>query len=180
MSDAAASWPAIPLESWEDTRATLHMWTQIAGKVRLALSPPANHWWHVTLYVTARGLTTSPIPYRGTTFELTFDFIDHQFAIDTSDGSRRVIALEPQTVADFYRRVMAALAELKIDVRIWPVPAEIPSPIRFDLDTAHGAYDADSVHRFWRALASIDEVFKIFRGRFIGKSSPPHFFWGGF
>ncbi len=173
-------WPPLPAAAWAETRATLHMWTQIAGKVRLALAPYVNHWWHVPLYVTARGLTTSPIPWRNGSFEMTFDFVGHQFLIETSEGGRRQIALAPQTVADFYHRVFAALADLGIYVRIWPMPVEIPSPIRFDRDTGHGAYDAEAANRFWRVLAQADLVLKEFRGRFIGKCSPVHFFWGSF
>ena len=156
------------------------MWSQVAGKVRLALAPPVNHWWHVPLYVSARGLTTSAIPYRGGAFEMTFDFVDHRLVIETSEGARKDIALVPQTVADFYHLVMAALRGLGIDVRIWPMPVEVPSPIRFDRDTQHGSYDAGAVTRFWRVLLAADTVLKEFRGRFIGKSSPVHFFWGSF
>jgi len=156
------------------------MWSQVAGKVRLALAPPVNHWWHVPLYVSARGLTTSAIPYRGGAFEMTFDFVDHRLVIETSGGTRRDIALVPQTVADFYHLVMAALRDLGIDVRIWPMPVEVPSPVRFDRDTQHGSYDAGAVTRFWRVLLAADTVLKEFRGRFIGKSSPVHFFWGSF
>ena len=156
------------------------MWTQIVGKVRLALAPPINHWWHVPLYVSARGLTTSAIPYRDAAFEMTFDFIDHRLVIDTSAGARRTIALTPQTVADFYRRVMETLRELGIEVRIWPMPVEVPSPIRFEQDTQHRSYDPEAAHRFWRVLQRSDLVLKEFRGRFIGKCSPVHFFWGSF
>jgi hypothetical protein len=179
LADSLA-WPPLPAAAWAETRATLHMWTQIAGKVRLALAPYVNHWWHVPLYVTARGLATSPIPWRRGSFEMTFDFIGHQFLIETSEGGRRQIALAPQTVADFYQRVLAALGDLGIDVHIWPMPVEIPSPIRFDRDTEHGSYDAEAANRFWRVLTQADLVLKEFRGRFIGKCSPVHFFWGSF
>jgi hypothetical protein len=175
-----SSWPPLPLSAWADTYATLHMWTQIVGKVRLALAPPVNHWWHVPLYVTARGLTSSAIPYGFRTFEMTFDFIDHELRIDTSEGDRRTVALAPRTVADFYADVMQALKDLHIDVRIWPVPSEVPSPVRFDQDRQHTSYDAAWAHRWWRILRQVEAVFQEFRGRFIGKSSPVHFFWGGF
>ena len=178
--DRPDEWPSLHEEGWAETCATVHMWSQIVGKVRLALAPPVNHWWHVALYVTARGLTTSPIPYRGGVFEIAFDFVDHQLTIDTSDGGHRSIALVPQTVAEFYHLVMAALGGLGINVRIWPMPQEVPSPIRFDHDTQHGAYDARLMHQFWRVLVDVDRVLKAFRGRFIGKCSPVHLFWGGF
>jgi Family of unknown function (DUF5996) len=174
------AWPALPLAEWIDTRDTLHMWTQIVGKVRLALSAPVNHWWQVPLYVSARGLTTSPIPYAGGIFEVEFDFIDHVLGIVTSQNQSRKIPLAPRTVADFYREFMAALASLGIAVNIWPMPVEIPNPIRFDQDTKHASYDPAYAHRFWRVLASADTVLKDFRGRFEGKASPVHFFWGSF
>jgi hypothetical protein len=173
-------WPLLPVAAWADTYATLHMWSQVVGKVRLALAPPVNHWWHVALYVTARGLTTSPIPYRGGAFEMAFDFIDHRLTIETSEGARKDIALEPRSVADFYQLVMTALRDLGIQVRIWPMPVEVPSPIRFDRDTQHGSYEAEAVNRFWRVLLQADAVLKEFRSRFIGKCSPVHFFWGSF
>ena len=170
----------MPVAAWADTYATLHMWSQVVGKVRLALAPPVNHWWHVTLYVTARGLTTSPIPYRGGAFEMAFDFIDHRLTIETSEGARKDIALVPRSVADFYQLVMTALRDLGIQVRIWPMPVEVPSPIRFDRDTQHGSYEAEAANRFWRVLLQADAVLKEFRSRFIGKCSPVHFFWGSF
>jgi hypothetical protein len=173
-------WPLLPLAAWADTYATLHMWSQVVGKVRLALAPPVNHWWHVALYVTARGLTTSPIPYRGGAFEMAFDFVDHRLTIETSEGARKEIALEPRSVADFYQLVMTALRDLGIQVRIWPMPVEVPSPIRFDRDTQHGSYEAEAANRFWRVLLQADAVLKEFRSRFIGKCSPVHFFWGSF
>jgi hypothetical protein len=174
------SWPALPLDAWADTYATLHMWTQVVGKVRLALAPRVNHWWHVPLYVTARGLTTLSIPYDDRNFEMAFDFIDHQLRIDASDGRTYRIPLAPMTVADFYARVMSALGELDIDVRIWPMPVEVPAPIRFDLDRQHASYDAAWAQRWWRVLQRVDGVLQEFRGRFIGKCSPVHFFWGSF
>ena len=156
------------------------MWTQIVGKVRLALSPRVNHWWEVPLYVSSRGLNTSPIPYQGRTFDVEFDFIDHQLTIATCDNDVRIIPLEPRSVADFYSKFMGALHEVGIDVKIWPMPVEIPNPIRFDQDRTHKSYDPEYAHRFWLILVSVDSVFKEFRAGFIGKNSPVHFFWGSF
>ncbi len=173
-------WPALPLEEWQETYHTLHMWTQIAGKVRLALSPLMNHWWEVPLYVNALGLTTSPIPYHGEIFEIQFDFVHHQLIIQTCQGLNRTIALEPRSVADFYREFMAALRSLDIAVKIWTTPVEVPNPIPFEQDSGHASYDADSVNRFWRILVLADTIFKEFRSSFLGKSSPVHFFWGSF
>lgn len=175
-----SAWPALPLDEWRDTYATLHMWTQIVGKVRMALSPPVNHWWHVTLYVTARGLTTSPIPYGSRTFEVTFDFIDHNLLIQTGEGASKALGLFPRSVAEFYHELMGALRALGIDVRINPLPQEVPDPIRCDEDTLHCSYDAAYAQRFWRILVQADRVFKQFRAGFIGKCSPVHFFWGSF
>jgi hypothetical protein len=180
MKSRENPWRSLPLSAWQDTLATLHMWTQVVGKIRLALAPPVNHWWHVPLYVTARGLTTSRIPDHDRTFEIAFDFIDHQLRIETSDGGRRAVPLVPMTVQDFYAAVMRALAELNIEVHIWPMPVEVPSPIRFDQDVQHASYDAHWVHRWWSILRLVDRVFEEFRGRFVGKSSPVHFFWGSF
>jgi hypothetical protein len=174
------AWPALPLEAWEDTYATLHMWTQIVGKVRLALSPLVNHWWNVTLYVTARGLTTSPIPSGLRTFEMSFDFIEHNLLIQTSDGMSKALGLFPRSVAEFYHEVMGALHALGIDVTVDPLPQEVPNPIRCDEDDVHASYDPEYVQRFWRILVQTDRVCKEFRGRFIGKCSPVHFFWGSF
>jgi len=174
------TWPQLVLEEWQDTLATLHMWTQIVGKIRLEQTPLVNHWWNVPLYVSARGLTTSPMTYQDRIFEIEFDFIDHTLRIQCSDGSLATLDLRPQTVADFYEEVMEALHGLGIDVKIWPMPVEIPNPIRFDQDQMHKSYDADYVNRWWRALVSVDEVFKEFRTRFIGKVSPVHFWWGSF
>jgi hypothetical protein len=173
-------WPALPFAEWKDTCATLHMWTQIVGKVRLELSPYLNHWWEVPLYVSARGLTTSPIPYAAGIFEVEFDFIEHVLRIETSAGETEVLELVPRSVADFYREFMGSLKTLGIDVKIWPMPVEIPNPIRFDQDTVHASYDPVYAERFWRILVAVDTVFKEFRGRFIGKDSPVHFFWGSF
>jgi hypothetical protein len=177
---AAEVWPGLPLEEWEETRATLHMWTQIVGKIRLAQSAPVNHWWQVPLYLTARGLTTSPMPYGARSFEIEFDFIDHQLLIKCSDGATKNIALVPRSVAEFYRLVMEALSSLGIEISIYTMPVEIPDPIRFTEDEVHASYDALYANRFWRVLVQADKVFKEFRARFIGKVSPVHFFWGSF
>jgi hypothetical protein len=174
------AWPALPLKEWESTRATLHMWTQMAGKVKLALCPPVNHWWQVTLHVNSRGLTTQLIPYSAGAFEIQFDFLKHVLEIQSSDGQRREIALVPRSVADFYREFMAALGSLGIRVKIWPMPVEVPKPVRFDQDRVHASYDPEYANRFWRALLSVDSAFQEFRCRFLGKSSPVHFFWGSF
>ncbi len=174
------SWPVLPLEAWQDTYATLHMWTQIVGKVRLAQTPLINHWWEVPLYISARGLTTSAIPYRNGIFEVEFDFLRHNLVIQTSAGRDKSIPLAPRSVAAFYEEFMAALSELGIDVKIWHMPVEIPNPIAFDLDTQHASYDPEYVTRFWRILLAADSVFREFRARFIGKNSPVHFFWGSF
>jgi len=175
-----SSWPELPLEAWQDTYATLHMWTQIVGKVRLALSPRVNHWWQVALYVNARGLTTSAIPCRDGTFEVQFDFIDHELDIETSWGTSKTLPLKPQSVADFYATFMSALRSLGIDVKIWPMPVEVPIPVRCDRDTQHASYDPENVHRLWRILILSGKIFEEFRARFIGKNSPVHFFWGSF
>jgi hypothetical protein len=174
------AWPELPLESWKDTYATLHMWTQIVGKCRLALCPKINHWWEVPLYVTSLGLTTSPLPYDGGIFEIQFDFIHHKLLIQTSRGAETVMTLAPRSVAEFYREFMERLASLGIQVKIWKMPAEVPNPIAFDRDTEHASYDPDYANRCWRILVRADEIFKEFRARFIGKSSPVHFFWGSF
>ena len=173
-------WPALPLDAWQPTRATLHMWFQIVGKVRLALSPHVNHWWQVPLYVSARGLTTSAIPYEGKVFEVEFDFIGHVLRISVSDGASRTLRLAPKSVAAFHAEFMAALEALGIDVHIWTMPVEIPDPIAFEQDTVHAAYDPDYANRCWRALIASASVLGEFRGRFLGKSSPVHFFWGSF
>ena len=171
-------WPDLPYAAWEETCTTLHLWTQIIGKIRLEYTPWLNHSWHVTFYLTARGLTTSPIPYAEHSFEIEFDFIEHQLLIRKSDGRRAHIALEPRTVADFYAMVIAALAEMAIPVRITELPCEIAGAIPFSRDRTHSAYDPDYAHRFWRLLLRADRVFKLFRTGFIGKCSPVHFFWG--
>ncbi|MHB1958284.1 MAG: DUF5996 family protein [Acidobacteriaceae bacterium] len=176
----AEDWPELPLDAWQDTYSTLHMWSQIVGKVRLALSPKLNHWWEVPLYVNAVGLTTSPIPYAGGIFEIQFDFIHHLLIVQTNRAAVAMTKLTPRSVADFYREFMAILASLGIEVKIWPTPVEVPDPIPFDRDTQHASYDPEYANRFWRILVSSDSVFKEFRARFIGKSSPSHFFWGSF
>jgi Family of unknown function (DUF5996) len=174
------AWPELRLETWKDTYATLHMWTQIVGKVRLALSPRINHWWEVALYVNAVGLTTSAIPYKQLVFEIQFNFLEHRLTIAICDGQQRVLPLRPQSVAAFYAEFMSALQSLDIDVHIWPMPVEVPNPIRFDRDTQHASYEPEYAQRFWRILTLVDPVFKEFRSRFVGKHSPIHFFWGSF
>jgi hypothetical protein len=171
-------WPSLPLEAWAETYATLHLWTQIVGKVRLAQSPWLNHSWHVPLYVTARGLTTSPIPHGDRTFQIDFDFVTHRLMLQASDGGEGGFALEPQSVAEFYARLMAEMGRLGLGVDIYCRPNEVADPIRFDQDEIHRAYDPEYVNRFWRILVQADRVFKEFRARFIGKCSPVHFFWG--
>ncbi len=178
--EQAAAWPPLPLEAWKDTYETLHMWTQIVGKVRMALTPKVNHWWNVPLYVSTRGLTTSPIPYRGRTFEVAFDLLNHNLTIQTSDGSVLRQPLRPQSVAEFYREFMSDLRSLGIEVAIRAIPDEVPNPIPFESDIVHAAYDREYAGRFRRILVSVDTVFKQFRSRFLGKCSPVHFFWGSF
>jgi hypothetical protein len=172
------AWPDLPLEAWSETCATLHLFTQIVGKVRLTLTPWVNHSWHVTLYVTARGLTTSPIPSGTRTFQIDFDFVDHQLRLASSDGGTGGFALEPQPVSAFYARLMDELAKLGVHVSICLKPNEVADPIPFDRDETHRAYDREYVNRFWRILVQSDRIFKAFRSRFIGKCSPVHFFWG--
>ncbi len=172
------AWPSLPYAPWKDTFDTLRLWLQIAGKVRLAQSPWVNHQWHVTLYLSARGLTTSPIPYGTRLFQVDFDFIDHRLWIRTGEGQSRSLALEPQPVAVFFARFFALMGELGLAVNINRKPNELAEAIPFDEDQVHRSYDADAAQRFWRALAQADRVFKIFRGRFSGKCSPVHFFWG--
>jgi len=173
-------WPALPLAEWKDTYATLHMWTQVVGKIRLALSPPINHFWGTTFYVTARGLTTSPMPYSKGAVEINFDFIAHTLEILTSLGETRSFRLAPRTVAEFYFELMSALHSLGIDAKVWTMPVEVPRPVRFNLDETHSSYDSEYAHRFWKILVSVDNVLREFRSRFIGKASPVHFFWGSF
>ncbi|MGA2636691.1 DUF5996 family protein [Methylocella sp.] len=174
------SWPDLPYAAWRDTYETLHLMTQIVGKIRLARTPWLNHSWHVTLYVSPRGLTTSPIPDGERSFEIEFDFIEHRLLIETSDGQSWRMQLRPTPIADFYAAVIEGLAGLGIEVTIDPTPNELPDPIRFSEDRAHASYDAEYAHRHWKALLQIDRVFKLFRTGFIGKCSPVHFFWGSF
>ncbi len=174
------AWPELPLAQWQDTYATLHRWTQIVGKTRMALAPMQNHYWHVTLYVTARGLGTSPIPAGGRTFEVDFDFIDHRLLVSTSDGRVEAMPLQPQSVKTFYDRYTSLLKALSLEPHIWPVPSELADAIPFTEDVTHASYDADAAHRCWQALTQADRLLKKFRGRFLGKCSPSHFWWGAF
>jgi hypothetical protein len=180
MMTQADEWPSVPFAEWRDSCATLHLWTQVIGKIRLAQAPLINHWWQVPLYVTSRGLTTSPIPYGARTFQIDLDFIDHRLDIQTSWGARDGFALRPLAVADFYAEIMGRLKALGLDIHIWTTPVEIPDPIPFEQDRKHGAYDPDYANRFWRVLVQADRVFTAFRARFTGKASPVHFFWGSF
>jgi hypothetical protein len=180
MTQLEYDWPALPLDAWEPTCATLHLWTQVVGKIRMVFTPLVNHWWNVTLYVSARGLTTSPIPYGTRSFEIVFDFIDHKLVIQTSEGATERIALKPMAVADFY-------SEVRTDWSAWaswrtsgPMPSEIENSVPFEQDRAHAKYDSVMVQRFWQALLHADREFKVFRSRFIGKVSPVHLFWGSF
>ncbi len=173
-------WPPLPLNEWQDTRDTVHMWTQIAGKIRMALAPPQNHWWHVALYVNSRGLTTGPVPCAAGVFEIQFDFQRHELGVSTSRGEAASRPLQPECVADFYSGVLESLALLGIEVKINPRPQEVADPVPFDRDQVHCSYDAESAHRFWRILVSSAKVLERFRAKFIGKCSPVHFFWGSF
>ena len=177
---AAETWPALPYDAWRETYANLHLRTQIVGKIRLVQTPWINHSWHVTQYVTARGLTTGPIAHDDRTFQIDFDFIDDRLVIEASDGGKRTLPLVEQTIADFYTAVMKALGELRLDVHINPLPSEVENPIRFDQDREHRVYDAEAARRFWRALFQVNRVFTLFRSGFLGKVSPVHFFWGSF
>jgi hypothetical protein len=179
MGDVDNPWPELTISSWSDTRDTLHLWTQIVGKVRLALEPMRNHWWQVTLYVSARGLTTGLMPTEGRGLDLEFDFIDHLLRLRASDGQTASVALVPQTTAAFYAAVLAALDQLGVSVHLYPRPSEIAEAIPFDQDEIHRSYDAGAAHRFWLALVQADRVMQQFRGGFLGKASPVHFFWGG-
>jgi len=180
LADLPEIWPALPLNAWKDTCATLHLWTQIVGKVRLRLTPLVNHWWNVPLYVTARGLSTSRIPYGERAFELRFDFTTHQLVLQTTDGLVKTLPLSARSVADFYQEFMAMLRSAGIEVVIWRMPVEIPDPIPFDQDRVHASYDPESAEKFWRILLTVGAVFDRFRAAFIGKCSPVHFFWGSF
>jgi hypothetical protein len=174
------AWPALAYADWAETAETLHLWTQVVGKVRMALTPAVNHWWHVPLYVTARGLTTSPMPVGGRSVEITFDFVEHRLHIDCSDSVRGSFDLAPMSVAAFHRTLMDMLAGLGVRPRIWTTPCEIEDPIPFEKDDVHASYDAPAAHRFWRVLVQAERVMQQFRGRFLGKASPVHFFWGSF
>ena len=173
-------WPELPLAEWKDTLATLHMWTQIVGKIRLALTPLENHWWNVPLYVTPRGLTTSAIPYGDRLFQINFDFISHLLLIETTDGSVKTFALRPCSVAEFYKEIMTTLGSLGMPVTIWTTPVEVQDRTPFEEDQKHATYDAEYAQRVWRILVQSDRVLTKFRSRFIGKVSPIHFFWGAF
>jgi len=173
-------WPSLPLAAWDETRATLHMWTQIIGKIRLAQAPMINHWWQVPLYVTSSGLTTSPVRYDARAFQIDLDFIEHVLSISIDDGRRDTLTLEPRSVAEFHAELMGRMRALGLDVPIWTVPCEVEDPIRFEEDHRHAAYDAEFANRFWRVLVQTDRVLTAFRARFLGKVSPVHFFWGSF
>ena len=180
MDSADEIWPDLTYSRWRETLATLHLWTQIVGKIRLKLTPWLNHSWQTPLYVTARGLGTSPIPIGAEIFEIEFDFVGHRLGVRTSCGAERSLPLRPQTVADFYAAAVDLLAGVGVAVAINETPNEVPNPIRFSDDRTHAAYDAAAAHRFWRALIQADRVFKLFRSGFLGKASPVHFFWGSF
>jgi hypothetical protein len=180
MDHPASLWPELPYAEWHETAATLQLWTQVVGKIRLALTPWINHGWHVPLYVTARGLGTSAIPAGGELLEIEFDFIGHRLITRTSQGEERALALRPQSVADFYARMLDLMSDIGVAVTINEMPNEVPDPIPFSQDRTHAAYDAEAAHRFWRALIQVDRVFKVFRSGFLGKVSPVHFFWGSF
>jgi hypothetical protein len=177
---AMPAWPALPLDQWADTQATMHRWTQIVGKTRLAFAPMQNHWWQVVLYVTSRGLTTSPMPYEDRTFEISFDFTDHRLIAESSDGARNSMPLDARPVADFFSEYIDMLKAIDVDLRIFPVPMELPDTLRFGDDQIHASYDPDAANRLWHVLVQADRVLKEFRGRFLGKSSPSHFWWGSF
>jgi hypothetical protein len=178
--ESQTGWPPLPLESWRNTYATLHMWTQIVGKIVLARTPRMNHFWNVALQVTPRGLVTPSLEHANGMFTITFDFVAHELTIQTDRGWQEAITLEPRTVAAFYQLLMDTLDRMGLETRIWPVPVEIPDPIRFDKDTVHHSYDPDAANSFWRILVTIKPIFERFRCEFIGKSSPVHFFWGSF
>ena len=181
MLKTETRWPRLTLEEWAPTQTTLHRWTQMVGKTRLALAPMQNHWWQVVLYVTDRGLTTSPIPYPdGRSFDISFDFTNHKLIARTSDGDSRTLPLAPRSVADFYSDYISMLRSLGIEVKIFPVPMEMADALPFTEDREHSSYDPDAAHRCWQILGHVDRVLKTFRSRFIGKSSPSHFWWGGF
>ena len=179
-SERDNAWPSLSYEEWKETYATLHMWTQIVGKIRLVQTPWINHSWHVTLYVTPRGLTTATIPHGTRSFQIDFDFVDHRLVIESSDGAARTLALTPRSVASFHEELFAKLGELGLETRINTTPNEVADAVPFERDYGHAAYDAEYANRFWRALVQVDRVFQQFRARYLGKSSPVHFFWGSF
>jgi hypothetical protein len=180
QNEAAELWPDLPLDAWRQTYATLHMWTQIVGKVRLALTPLINHWWNVPLYVTSRGLRTSAMPCGNRDVDIAFDFIEHKLVLTSSDGRRTALPLVPRSVADFYGALMKSLADMGVNVRIWPTPVEVSEPVPFPEDRQHASYDPQYVSRLWQILIQTGQIFQEFRARFIGKCSPVHFFWGSF
>src|SRR5260221_9226507 len=180
MAMAQEPWPALPYDAWKETYATLHMWTQVVGKVALALAPPLNHSWGIALHLSPRGLATRRLSHGQRSFTMEFDFLDHRLVIRPSEGSERTVRLEPRTVASFYHEVMAVLREMGLEVRIWPMPVEVPSPIRFEQDTVHASYDPVFANRFWRVLTRIEEVFTRSQCAFVAKASPTHFFWASF
>jgi hypothetical protein len=180
MGQTKTEWPPLPLEAWRPTRDTLQMWMQIVGKIRLALSTPLNHWWHVPFYLTARGLTTSRMPYDERDLQIDFDFTSHELVFTASDGQRITIPLRARPVASFYGEVMATLARLRMPVHIWPVPVEVPDPIPFEEDQIHASYEPVQAHEFWRVLLAVERALERQRARFLGKGSPVHFFWGSF
>jgi hypothetical protein len=180
MADSSLFWPDLPLDAWQETYQTLHLWTQVVGKIRMKLTPPMNHWWHATLYVNARGLTTSPVPYGGGSFEIQFDFLEHTLEIRTCDGGLRTLPLRSMAVAEFYRWVMGQLRSLGIEVSIQTHPQEMANKTPFEEDFEHATYDPEYARRFWRILISTQNVMEKFRVDFIGKQSPIHFFWGSF
>ena len=177
---SSTAWPELPWSNWSETAETLHMWTQIIGKTRLALTPLQNHWWNVPLYVTARGLSTSAMAYGDDVLDIEFDFLAHVLRLRLGSGKNESLELKPKSVAAFYREYLQCLDALGVSVKIWPMPVEIPNPIRFDLDTQHSAYDAEYAHRFWQVLANAEKVFRAWAIGFMGKVSPVHFFWGSF
>ena len=178
MSDE--QWPALPYHAWKETYETLHMWAQVVGKVAVATAPPINHSWGIAMQVTPRGLSTRVLPHGRRSFTIEFDLVDHRLVIQTSDDRQAALPLAPRTVAEFYREVMATLADMNLAVKIWPMPVEIPAPIRFDDDTVHHSYDPEHANRFWRILVQLERVFTASRSQFVGKASPTHFFWGSF
>jgi hypothetical protein len=180
QNEAAEVWPELPLDAWRQTYATLHMWTQIVGKVRLALTPLVNHWWNVPLYVTSRGLTTGAMPCGDRDVDIAFDFIEHNLVLTSSDGRRAALPLVPQSVAEFYGATMKSLADMGVNVRIWPIPVEVSGPVPFPEDRQHASYDREYASRVWQILVQTGQIFQEFRARFIGKCSPVHFFWGSF